>query len=119
MVVFSSGQTADQLNKIQTIDVESRFSGWLGVFINGMVVDMAEETYPSLGDLTDCKLYCYFYFSPQTIRTRSSESKYAARTRPYASGRSKCSGRFRENVWLTAVSTVIPPYNTGSARTKR
>jgi hypothetical protein len=35
MVVFSSGRTTEQLNKIQTIDVENRFSGWLGVFING------------------------------------------------------------------------------------
>jgi len=36
-VVFSSGQTAEQLNKIQSIDVEHRFTGWLGVFINGNV----------------------------------------------------------------------------------
>lgn len=35
MVIFSSGQTVEQLNKIQTIDVENRFSGWLGVFIYG------------------------------------------------------------------------------------
>ncbi|XP_060843295.1 E3 ubiquitin-protein ligase MYCBP2 isoform X2 [Rhopalosiphum padi] len=32
-VVFSSGQTTEQLNKIQTIDVDTRFSGWLGVYI--------------------------------------------------------------------------------------
>lgn len=52
MVVFSSGQTVDQLNKIQTIDVESRFSGWLGVFINGMVVDTITEIDSSLSSLT-------------------------------------------------------------------
>ncbi|VVC32964.1 Zinc finger, RING-type,Zinc finger, RING/FYVE/PHD-type,APC10/DOC domain,Galactose-binding [Cinara cedri] len=34
MVVFSSGQTVEQLNKIQTFEVENRFSGWLGVFIH-------------------------------------------------------------------------------------
>lgn len=35
MVVFSSGQTVEQLNKIHTVDVENRFSGWIGVFIHG------------------------------------------------------------------------------------
>lgn len=39
MIIFSSGQTVEQLNKIQTIDVENRFSGWLGVFIHGILLN--------------------------------------------------------------------------------
>lgn len=35
MAIFSSGKTVDQLNKIQSVEVGNRFSGWLGVFIHG------------------------------------------------------------------------------------
>lgn len=59
MVVFSSGQTAEQLNKIQTYEVESRFSGWLGVFINGIVI---------LAYIN--QFFFFFFFSPKYLLFR-------------------------------------------------
>lgn len=123
MVVFSSGQTVEQLNKIQTMDVENRFSGWLGVFIHGNIniyfLLFIYKHCNSVKYIIRFSLTVYVLMFLQMILTKSFASKCGEPTRPCAWDKSKSWGPCRDSLWLTVVSTVIPPYSTGSARMKR
>lgn len=82
MVVFSSGQTGEQLNKIQTMDVENRFSGWLGVFIHGNIY-VYIYTHRNIVKYIICFLSTvYVLMFLQTILTKSFASKCEGPTRP-------------------------------------
>jgi len=112
MVIFSSGQTIEQLSKIQTIDVDSRFSGWLGVYIHGNLRGGRK--------IQTIDLLCYmtYLIFSQTTRTKFSASNYEEQTRRCVLGKSKFSELYQEIHSHMVANTVTLPYNIDNVNMK-